>query len=92
MTKERDQHSGLPGPPKHRQKLATIWRAVVEVGFIIFLFYSNLLMGDFTHSRDGQGMTLAFAIRDVLTIANFEIGLVCALIGFVVFEALRKRL
>jgi len=21
------------------------WRAVIEVGFIIFLFYSNLLMG-----------------------------------------------
>ena len=23
-----------------------IWRAAIEVGFIIFLFYSNLLMGD----------------------------------------------
>jgi hypothetical protein len=24
-----------------------IWRAAIEVGFIIFLFYSNLLMGEF---------------------------------------------
>ena len=23
------------------------WRAVIEVGFIVFLFYSNLLMGEF---------------------------------------------
>ena len=27
-----------------------IWRAVIEVGFIVFLFYSNLLMGEFTRS------------------------------------------
>jgi hypothetical protein len=25
---------------------------MVEVGFIVFLFYSNLLMGEFTHSND----------------------------------------
>jgi len=24
-----------------------IWKAAIEVGFIIFLFYSNLLMGEF---------------------------------------------
>jgi hypothetical protein len=24
-----------------------VWRAVIEVAFIIFLFYPNLLMGDF---------------------------------------------
>ena len=24
-----------------------VWRAVIEVGFIIFLFYANLLMGEF---------------------------------------------
>jgi hypothetical protein len=26
------------------------WRAVIEVGFIIFLFYSDLLMGEFERS------------------------------------------
>ena len=29
------------------------WRAVIEVGFIIFLFYSNLLMGEFERSGIG---------------------------------------
>jgi hypothetical protein len=31
-----------------------ILRAVIEVAFIIFLFYSNLLMGEFTHTRSSQ--------------------------------------
>jgi len=30
-----------------------VWRAVIEVAFIIFLFYSNLLMGEF--ERSGMG-------------------------------------
>jgi hypothetical protein len=29
-------------------------RAVIEVGFIIFLFYSNLLMGEYERSGLGQ--------------------------------------
>ncbi len=72
-------------------KKAAIWRAVVEIGFIIFLFYSNLLMGEFTRSRGGQGITLAGAIEDLMTIRIFEIGLVCALIGYVVVEYLRRK-
>jgi hypothetical protein len=92
MPSEGNQHPHSRITAVHRRKLALVWRALVEVGFIIFLFYSNLLMGDFTRSRDGQGMTLIFAIHDVFTVANFEIGFVCALIGFVVFEFLRKRL
>jgi hypothetical protein len=31
-----------------------VWRAVIEVGFIVFLFYSNLLMGEFERSGMGQ--------------------------------------
>ena len=30
-----------------------IWRAVIEVGLIIFLIYSNLLMGKFERFGDG---------------------------------------
>jgi hypothetical protein len=30
-----------------------VWRAVIEVGFIIFLFHSNLLMGEFERSGIG---------------------------------------
>ena len=72
-------------------KLAPLWRALVEVGFIIFLFYSNLLMGEFTRSN-GQGKTLAFAVKDIFTVANFGIAIFSGMIGYVVFEYLRKRI
>jgi len=63
----------------------------VEVGFIVFLFYSNLLMGAFTHSND-QGKSLVFAIQDIFTITNFVIAIISGLIGYVVVEFLRKRI
>lgn len=68
-----------------------IWRAMIEVGFIVFLFYSNLLMGEFTRSGRGRGLGLAWAIADVVTPANFAIAITAALIGYVVFEFLRKK-
>jgi hypothetical protein len=68
-----------------------IWRAVIEIGFIIFLFYSNLLMGEFERSGIGQTRGLAWAIEDVFTAANFEIAMIAALIGYVLFEFLRKK-
>ncbi len=74
------------------QKLAPVWRAVIEMGFIVFLFYSNLLMGEFTHSNNEQGKNLVFAIKDIFTVANFEIAIICAFIGHIVFEYLRKKL
>jgi hypothetical protein len=68
-----------------------ILRAVIEVGFIIFLFYSNLLMGEFERSGLGQTRGLAGAIRDVFTAANFEIAMIAALIGYILVEFLRRR-
>jgi hypothetical protein len=68
-----------------------IWRAVIEVGFIIFLFYSNLLMGEFERSGMGRKRGLAWALADVFTAANFEIAMIAALIGYVLFEFLRKK-
>ena len=68
-----------------------VWRAVIEVGFIIFLFYSNLLMGEFERSGIGQKRGVAWAIGDVFTAANFAIAMVAALIGYSLFEFLRKR-
>lgn len=68
-----------------------IWRAVIEVGFIIFLFYSNLLMGEFERSSSGQKRGLAWAIGDVFTATNFGIALIAAFIGYVLFEFLRKK-
>lgn len=69
-----------------------IARALVEVGFIIFLFYSNLLMGEFMGSGAGRAKGLAWALNDVLTTENFAIAVIAALIGYVVVEFLRRRL
>ena len=68
-----------------------VWRVVIEVGFIIFLFYSNLLMGEFERSGMGQKRGVAWAIGDVFTAANFEIATMAALIGYILFEFLRER-
>jgi len=68
-----------------------IWRAAIEVGFIIFLFYSNLLMGEFERSGMGMKRGVVWAIEDVFTIANLEIAAIAELIGYVVLEFLRKR-
>ena len=68
-----------------------IWRAIVEVGFIIFLFYSNLLMGEFERSA-GKGHSLIWAMEDIITWPNFLIAVIAALIGYVLVEFLRKRL
>jgi hypothetical protein len=67
------------------------WRAVIEVGFIIFLFYSNLLMGEFERSGLGQKRGVFWAVMDVFTTANFGIALTAALLGYLIFEFLRKR-
>jgi len=79
-----------PGSPYLLMK-TNVWRAVIEVGFIIFLFYSNLLMGEFERSGMGQKRGVAWAIGDVFTAANFEIATMAALIGYILFEFLRKR-
>jgi len=69
-----------------------VWRAVVEVGFIVFLFYANLLMGEFERSGAGRTKGLVWAIGDVVTMANFGIAMIAGLIGYVFFEFLRKKL
>jgi hypothetical protein len=69
----------------------SVWRAVIEVGFIVFLFYSNLLMGEFERSGMGQKRGLVWAIEDVFTVANFGLAMMAALIGYVLVEFLRKK-
>jgi len=64
---------------------------VIETAFIIFLFYSNLLMGEFTVTN-GHGKALAFALNDIFTGVNFLIASISAMIGYVVFEYLRRKL
>jgi hypothetical protein len=76
---------------KDRRLLVRIKSALIEIGFIVFLFYSNLLMGEFTRSG-GHGKSLAFALGDIFTAKNFAIAIVAALIGHGVFHSLRKKL
>jgi len=68
-----------------------IWRAVIEMAFIVFLFYSNLLMGEYTESK-GYGKPLVVALKDIFSVTNVIIAIVAALIGYVVFEFLREQL
>jgi hypothetical protein len=77
--------------PRATRPLTRFLRAVIEVAFILFLFYANLLMGEF-NATNGRGKTLAFALRDIFTSQNFTIGLFAALIGYLVFEFLRRNL
>jgi hypothetical protein len=69
----------------------TIGRAIIEVGFIVFLFYSNLLMGEFARSGKGREMGLGWAIADILTPADFAIAITAALIAYLAFEFLRSK-
>jgi hypothetical protein len=69
-----------------------VWRAITEIGFIIFLFYSNLLMGEFTRSGMGRGRGVVWALGDVFSGVNFAIAAIAAIIGYLVVEFLRKRL
>jgi len=68
-----------------------IIRAVIEVGFIIFLFYANLLMSEFTVSGMGQRNGLTWAILNIFTWTNFIIAIVASFIGYILFEFLRKK-
>jgi uncharacterized protein with PQ loop repeat len=76
----------------NKKKVAPFWRAILEVGFIVFLFYSNLLMGEYTHSGIGQRKGLMWAAHDIFTLTNFMIAIVLSLIGYLFFEFLRNRL
>jgi hypothetical protein len=80
----------VPTSPESPKKMAPVWRAIVEIGSIIFLFYSNLLMGEFTRAN-GHNKSLAFALNDIFTFSNFAIACISGLVGYVVFEYLRKK-
>ena len=73
-----------------RHHLPTALKMLIEMCFIIFLFYSNLLMGEYTRSRFGQERGLLWALGDVFTKNTILIALIAAFIGYIVFEFLRK--
>jgi len=81
----------MPLDPKQPKKLRPTWKAMVEIAFIIFLFYSNLLMGEFTRAN-GHGKSLTFAVEDIFSFVNLIIAVISGLLGYLVFEYLRKQL
>ena len=64
----------------------------VELLFILFIFYANILMGEYTHSNMVHNKGLWASINNILTLDNFIIALVAALISHFVFGYLRKKL
>jgi len=72
-------------PPKNRHL-----KAAIEICFIIFLFYSNLLMGEFTKTA-GHNKTLPAAIADIITLKNLAIAVVTSMVGHLGFEILREK-
>ncbi len=72
--------------PPHNPQL----RAVVEIAFIIFLFYANLLMGEFT-ATSGRGKTFLFALSDIITPKTVAIAVTTAVIGHFGFALLRQK-
>jgi hypothetical protein len=75
-----------------RKKLTYFWRSILEVCFVIFLFYSNLLMGEFDRSGLGQKNGLLWALNDIFTLPNFTIAIIFAPLGYLILEFFRKRL
>jgi hypothetical protein len=90
IARSHDYDEFMSERPLRRRRLAPVWRAVVETGFIVFLFYSNLLMGEFSRSA-GRGKTLAFALHDIFSGTNFAIALCSALVGYLIVEFLRRK-
>jgi hypothetical protein len=76
-------------PLKFPWRLTSLRRAIIEMAFIVFLFYANLLMGEFTR---GSHHSLLQALGNIFTLANFAIAIIAAAIAYVVFEWLRMEL
>ncbi len=69
-----------------------VWRPIIEVAFIMFLFYSNLLMGEFERANSVGGKSIAAALADIFTPTNFVIGISAGLVGYAVVGFLRSKL
>ncbi len=84
MNEEKNRAGKKKGKP--------VFRAIIEAGSIIFLFYSNLLMGEYSHSGQGNTKGFLWALQDIFTLPNFGIAVVSSLIGYLGIEFLRKKL
>jgi hypothetical protein len=81
----------MENTPSKSRSFSKALRALIEMAFIIFLFYSNLLMGEFDKTGNGARKGFEWALGDIFTAGNFAIAIIAALIGYIVFEFLRKK-
>ncbi len=70
----------------------TLRKTLLEMIFIVFLFYSNLLMGQYNRGHSFADRSLLEAMLNIFTIDNFIIAIVAAFVGDVAFDYVRKRL
>jgi len=81
----------MTGNRNKKTLLNRVLREVIETAFIIFLFYSNLLMGEYNQTGRARGKGIGWALGDIFTTINFAIAIVTAIIGHFIFQFLRKR-
>jgi hypothetical protein len=74
--------------PQNQKKIR---RVILEVTFIVFLFYSNLLMGEFSRNGLGQKNGIFFALKDIFTLSNFTVAIILASLGHLIFDYLRNN-
>ena len=67
-------------------------RSVVKILATLFLLYTNLLMGQFLRTTSAvDGLSIWAIIKSIFTPHNFVIGLVGAVIGFLLVESVNRR-
>lgn len=76
---------------RKNKELPSVLRTVIEVGFIVFLFYANIFMGEFINSGMGRSKGFVWAFLNIFTINTFIIAIIAGLIGQLVFSYLRKK-
>ena len=64
---------------------------MIEVGFIMVLFYANLLMGEYIHSGPGFEKGFVWAFLNIFTLDNFIIALIVSCFAYLVVEYLRNK-
>jgi hypothetical protein len=77
---------------KISERRRAVYKALIEIGFIIFLFYSNLLMGQYNLGHNFAQRPILEAIKNICTIDNFGLAVIAAFIGHVAFDRIRRRL
>ena len=92
----REERAVVPPTERSAKELVfamkkNVWRAGDRGGIYHLLPLLFLLMGEFERSGIGQKRGVAWAIGDFFTAANFGIAMVAALVGYSLFEFLRKK-